>query len=351
MLNTAPKGRTFIKRILNPKFIMVYATVIIFLVIYAFGGILYGSKGFLTLRTFLTFFVDNAYIGIMAIGMTVVLISGGIDLSVASVASLTGMFIAYGNAVLGINPFICIAFSLMVGTILGMLMGAMIHYLNVAPFITTLTGMFLARGITALISRDSIAIRSDVFTALATWKIKFDVKPIAYINLNILVFLVVLLAGIYIMHFTRFGRNVYAIGGSEQSAQLMALPVARTKIMVYGFSGFCSALGGVAYAMYVKSGWNLSLMGAELDAISSAVIGGTLLTGGTGYVLGTLFGVLLKSMIPTLITFNGTLSSWWGRITIGVLLLIFIGLQRIVIMLTSGQQTMKSKHKHMQQKE
>jgi len=337
VLSPESNRRSLISRLLNPKYIMVYATVAIFLCVYAIGGVLYGNRGFLTLRTFLMLFVDSAFIGIMAIGMTVVLISGGIDLSVASVASLTGMIIAYGNAQLGVDPFVCAAFALLVGTGLGMLMGAMIHYLNVAPFITTLTGMFLARGITALISRDSIPIRHEAFTALASWKINFKIKPIAYINFNILLFFAVLLLGIYLLQFTRFGRNVYAIGGSESSARLMALPVAKTKIMVYGFSGFCAALAGISYALYVRSGWNLSLMGNELDAISSAVIGGVLLTGGTGYVFGTFVGVMLRSIIPTMITFNGTLSSWWGRIAIGALLLIFIGLQRLVIMLTSGQ--------------
>ena len=310
---------------------MVYATIAIFLIIYIIGALLYGDKGFTTLRTFTTLFVDNAYVGISAVGMTMVLITGGIDLSVGAIGSLTGMFIAYGTAELGLDPFLCIGFSIVIGVGFGLLMGAMIHYLNVPAFITTLMGMFLARGICALISRQSIAIQHDAFNALAAWKIKIPVKPIAYINFNMLLFAAVLLVGIFLLQFTRFGRNVYAIGGNEQSARLMGLPVARTKIMVYGFNGLCSALMGVTYALYIKSGWNLSMQGAELDVISSAVIGGTLLTGGVGYEFGTLFGVMLRSIIPAIITFNGTLSSWWGRIAIGVLLLIFIGLQRVVV--------------------
>lgn len=338
MLNpvSVKRRRSLMQVLFNPKYIMVYATIGIFMVIYVVGAIFFGDKGFTTLRTFTTLFVDNAYIGISAVGMTMVLITGGIDLSVGAVASLTGMFIAYGNAELSIDPFVCIAFSIAIGVLLGLLMGAMIHFLNVPPFITTLMGMFLSRGVCALISRNSIAIKHEAFNALAAWKIKVpDIKPISYINFNVLLFFAVLLLGIFLMQGTRFGRNVYAIGGNEQSAKLMGLPVGRTKMMVYAFNGFCSALAGVAYALYVKSGWNLSLQGAELDVISSAVIGGTLLTGGVGYVFGTLFGVLLKSIIPALITFNGTLSSWWGRIAIGVLLLIFIGLQRMVVVSTN----------------
>ena len=285
-------------------------------------------------------FIDNAYYGISAVGMTMVLITGGIDLSVGAVASLTGMFIAYGSAVLGIHPALCILFSLVVGIGLGLLMGWVIHYLNVPPFITTLTGMFLARGVCALISRESIEIKHAMIDDLAGWKVNFvhlqdgewvKIKPSAYINFNVILFIVVLLVGMYLLQRTRFGRNIYAIGGNEQSAKLMGLPVGRTKVLVYGFNGLCSVLAGVAYTLYVKSGWNLSLQGAELDVITCAVIGGTLLTGGVGYMIGTLFGVLLKSIIPALITFNGNLLSWWGKIATGLLLLLFICIQKIVM--------------------
>ena len=332
--------QNILNRLLNPKFIMVYATIGVFLLIYLFGALMYGNKGFTTIRTFLNMFIDNAYFGISAVGMTMVLITGGIDLSVAAVASLTGMFIAYGNSVLGLDPFLCIAFAMVIGVGLGALMGAMIHYLNVPPFITTLAGMFLARGVCSLISRESIAINNPAFDALAGWKVYImrlvdgdwvKVKPVAFINFNVLLFLAMILLGAYLLKSTRFGRNVYAIGGNEQSAKLMGLPVARTKILVYAFNGLCSVLMGVSYALFVKSGWNLALSGGELDVIASAVIGGTLLTGGVGYMLGTLFGVMLKSIIPALITFNGTLLSWWGKIATGALLLLFIGIQRIVV--------------------
>lgn len=336
MANPVKKRNSSYRRLLNPKFIMVYATIAVFLLIYLVGAILYGDKGFTTLRTFLNLFIDNAYIGISAVGMTLVIITGGIDLSVGAIASLTGMFIAYGNTVLGVDPFVCIAFSILAGIALGTAMGGMIQFLKVPPFIATLTGMFFARGVCALISRESIAINNAAFNALAKWRIKIpDVKPLAYINFNVLLFLFMIAVGSYLLQATRFGRNVYAVGGNEQSASLMGLPVSRTKVMVYGFNGLCSALAGVAYALYVKSGWNLSLQGAELDVISSTVIGGTLLTGGVGYMIGTLFGVLLKSMIPALITFNGALLSWWAKIATGALLLLFIGIQRVVVLSSS----------------
>lgn len=319
---------------------MVYATVGIFLIIYAFGAAMFGSIGFTTLRTFVNMFVDNAYYGISAVGMTMVLITGGIDLSVASISSLTGMLIAYGYTKLGIHPAITMVFSLLVGIGLGTLMGAAIHYLNVPAFITTLTGNFFARGVCSLISRESITIEHEMIDQLAGFKIYFKklvdgewvkIKPIAFLNLNVIVFLLMIVIGTYVMHRTRFGRNVYAVGGNEQSAKLMGLPVARTKVLVYAINGFCSALAGIAYVLVVKSGWNMSLQGGELEVISCAVIGGTLLTGGTGYMIGTMFGVLLKSVIPALITFAGNLNSWWGKIATGALLLLFIVIQKAVV--------------------
>ena len=338
--------QSLFNRIANPKYIMVYATVAIFLLIYAFGAILYGSKGFTTMRTFVNMFIDNAHYGISAVGMTMVLITGGIDNSVASIASLTGMIIAYGNTIMGVHPVVCILVALVVGVGLGLLQGAAIHCLKVPPFIATLTGNFMARGICSLISRESINIDHPMIDALAKWKIYFmkysegewvKIKPITFINFNLLLFIVMIIVGIIILQKTRFGRNVYAIGGNEQSAKLMGLPVGRTKILVYGFNGLCSVLAGIAYAITVKSGWNLALQGGELEVISCAVIGGTLLTGGVGYMAGTLFGVLLKAVIPTLINFNGTLSSWWGKIATGMLLLLFICIQRAVVTYSDKQ--------------
>ncbi|MBE5809000.1 MAG: sugar ABC transporter permease YjfF [Clostridiales bacterium] len=332
--------QSLLNRIMNPKYIMVYATVIIFLIIYTYGAIRYGSIGFTTLRTFVNFFADNAYYGISAVGMTMVLITGGIDLSVASVASLTGMIIAYGYERMGISPVVTMLFSVLVGVGLGALMGAAIHYLNVPPFITTLTGNFLARGVCSLISRESISINHPLIDALAGFKIYLyhrvdgewvKIKPVTSINLTVILFLVMIVLGTILLQHTRFGRNVYAVGGSESSARLMGLPVGKTKIAVYAINGFCSALAGIAYVLIVKSGWNMSLQGGELEVISSAVIGGTLLTGGVGYMIGTMFGVLLKSVIPAIINFNGTLSSWWGKIATGALLLLFIVIQRAVV--------------------
>ena len=351
------RRQSLASRLLKPQFVMVYATIGIFILIYIYGAVRFGNLGkndigFTTLRTFVNMFKDNAYYGISAVGMTMVLITGGIDLSVASIACLTGMIVAYGTSVLGYHPAVCMLAALVVGVGLGLLQGAAIHYLNVPPFITTLAGNFLARGVCSLISRESISVSHPMIDALAGWKWYFKkyvdgewvkIKPISFINVNLLVFLLMIVVGTFILHRTKFGRNIYAIGGNEQSAKLMGLPVARTKVLVYGFNGLCSVLAGFAYLLEVKSGWNLALNGGELEAISCAVIGGTLLTGGVGYMIGTLFGVLLKSVIPTLITFNGSLLSWWGKIATGGLLALFIVIQRLVVTVSERKKDEKKK--------
>jgi simple sugar transport system permease protein len=216
---------------------------------------------------------------------------------------------------------------LLCGVALGAVMGAIIHFFKVQPFIVTLAGMFFARGMCFVISTDAITISDPFYRAVALFRIPIFGK--SFISINVVIVLVVLLAALYLAHLTRFGRTVYAIGGNEQSALLMGLPVARTKILVYTLNGFCSALAGVVFSIYMLSGYGLYTNGLELDAIASVVIGGTMLTGGVGYVIGTVFGVLIQGLIQTIIMFQGTLNSWWTKIVIGLLTLVFIGLQSV----------------------
>jgi len=188
--------------------------------------------------------------------------------------------------------------------------------------------MFLARGLCYAITVDAISITDPSFTRIAGWSLAL---PWAlFLTMGAVVSLVVVAIGLYLLHLTSFGRTVYAIGGNRQSALLMGLPVARTEVLVYTISGTCSALGGILLSFYMLSGSGSLAVGMELDAIAAVVIGGTLLTGGTGYLLGSLLGVLVLGLIKTLITFQGTLSSWWTKIVVGLLLLAFILLQRLV---------------------
>ncbi len=321
----------------NRRFIPLSATITLFFVAYAFGAASY--EGMRDPQVFLNLFRSSHYLLISAIGMTFVMLTGGIDLSVSGVVALTTVASA---ALLreGWNPWAVMLLMLAMGMALGATMGAFITYMKVQPFIATLAGMWIARGMCFFISDDAIAINDRVYRILGMTKILIPglADPVTktgdFISILVIVALAVLAAAIYIAHFTRFGRTVYAIGGNEgrneQSARLMGLPVNRTKMLVYTLNGFCSALSGIMLSIYVLSGHGLYAQIFELDVIASVVMGGTMLSGGAGYVFGTLFGVLVNTLIQTLIQFDGRFSSWWIRIVIGALTLMFIGVQSLL---------------------
>ncbi|EOA03019.1 sugar ABC transporter permease [Herbaspirillum frisingense GSF30] len=286
-----------------------------------------GYDGFLSPQVMLNLLIDNAFLLVVAIGMSFVILSGGIDLSVGSVLALTTMVAAFLLQHWHWPPLLVMVTVLLMGAGFGAAMGAMIHYFKLQAFIVTLAGMFLARGLCYLISIDSITIDDPFFTAMSQTRIEFAGL---FISPSVVIALIVLAVAIWMAHGTRFGRAVYAIGGSESSAMLMGLPVARTKVLVYAFSGFCASVGGLLFSFYMLSGYGLHAQGVELDAIAAVVIGGTLLTGGYGYVAGTLTGVLILGVIQTLIAFDGSLSSWWTKIFIGALLFVFCVAQRII---------------------
>jgi galactofuranose transport system permease protein len=325
-----------IKR-LNSNYITLLITSILFLVLFAVGSILF--DGFFTVQVFMNLFIDNAFLIVIAVGMTMVIITGGIDLSVGALMALTCMLSATMLENHHISPLIVIPTVMVVGAAFGFGMGLFIHYLKLQPFIVTLTGMFLARGLTFMISTETIQITNKWYTTVADLRIPFIGG--SAISVNVVIAFVVVCIYFFIAHFTKFGRTVYAIGGNEQSAKLMGLPVARTKILVYTLNGVCSAIAGIIFSFYTLSGYGLHGLGLEMDAIASVVIGGTLLTGGVGLVAGSVVGVITYGIIQTLIMFQGTLSSWWARIVIAALLCGFIVLQRI---LTLRRETKKSSH-------
>lgn len=307
----------------NRKYIPIYVTICLFAMMYIAGSFRYA--GFFSLQVLLNLLIDNAFLLITAVGMTFVIISGGIDLSVGSVIALTTM-ISASLVQAGWSPVLVIPLVLILGALFGWGMGAIIYYFKIQPFIVTLAGMFLARGLCYVISINTITIDNPIYTSMAQTKIPMPGGN--FISISVVIALLVVAIGMYMAHYTRFGRNTYAIGGSEQSTILMGLPVARTKMGVYAFSGFCSALAGVVFTFYMLSGYGLHAMGMELDTIAAVVIGGTLLTGGVGYIAGTFFGVLIQGVIQTIVSFEGTLSSWWTKIAIGMLLCLFILLQK-----------------------
>lgn len=327
------------------RFIPLLSTGLLALVAYGVGMIIY--PGMRDLQVFINIFRNNAYLLISAIGMTFVILTGGIDLSVSGVMALTTVASA---ALLraGWNAWVVILLMLAMGMALGAAMGSFIVYLKVQPFIATLAGMWFARGMCFFISDDAIAINERTFRILGGTRILIPglsdpvTKQGDFVSIFLVVSLILLAVAMYLAHLRRFGRTVYAIGGNEgrneQSARLMGLPVNKTKVLVYTLNGFCSGLAGIALGVFVLSGHGLYANGTELEVIASVVMGGTMLSGGEGYVFGTLFGVLILGITQTLIQFNGTLSSWWTRIVIGLLMLMFIGVQSLLSARKVGKQ-------------
>ncbi|MGC4154073.1 MAG: sugar ABC transporter permease YjfF [Propionicimonas sp.] len=309
----------------SPKSGPVLVTALLFVAIYLVAGFRY--RGFFSGQVLLNLFIDNAYLIVLAVGMTFVILTGGIDLSVGAVVALSTM-IAASLLQTGWSPFVVILLILVLTSVLGLAVGLMIHVFGVQPFIASLAAMFLARGLCYIISNTSITIDNGFFVAMATTRIPLG--PGLSITPSVIIAVAVAVVAVWVLQYTRFGRTTYAIGGGEQSGMLMGLPVARTKVLVYVISGFCSGLAGILFAFYTLSGYSLTAIGTELDAIAAVVIGGTLLTGGYGFVMGSVLGVLVLGLIQTIIIFEGTLSSWWTKIFIGALLLVFIILQKVL---------------------
>ena len=314
------------------------ATALVFAALYLGAAAIY--DGFFSPRVFIGFFADNAFLGIAAVGMTFVIISGGIDLSVGAVIGCASIMLATLIESGGWHPLAAATAVLVFGALLGASMGALIHAFELPPFIVTLAGMFFARGLGMVVHQESIAIRHEFLTGLhelpgtlagALGLPESAVEVAAtFAPVTAMVFVIIAIAAAAMARWTTFGRHIYAVGGREESARLMGLPVGRTKIQVYAFSGLCSALAGIVYALYTFSGNPTAGTMLELDAIAAAVIGGALLTGGVGTIAGTVLGVLIFAVIQTAIVFDGRLSSWWVRIAIGVLLLVFLAAQRLI---------------------
>lgn len=300
-------------------------TVALLVLMLGAGGVAY--PGFLSGQVVFNLLIDNAFLLVLAVGMGFVILSGGIDLSVGAVLALSTMLCAWLLQVAHWPAPAVIVLLLLLGAGFGGAMGALIHYFRLQAFIVTLAGMFLARGLCYLISVESITIDNPVFVAMSRTQLAL---PGGFISPGALVALLLLAGAVWLAQYSAFGRAVYAIGGSEQSALMMGLAVGRTRVLVYGLSGLCAAGAGVLFAFYMLSGYGLHAQGAELDAIAAVVIGGILLAGGYGYIAGALSGVLVLGVIQTLIAFDGTLSSWWTKIVIGALLFVFCVVQRLL---------------------
>lgn len=320
------KLKPFLDNAIASKYFSFIVTVLLFFILYGIGMASY--KGFMRPQVFFNLFIDNAALIVVTIGITFTLLTGGIDLSVGSVVALSCMMLAYMLEYTAIPVVLALSIVLLMGIVLGGVQGYLITKFKMQPFIVTLAGMFFARGMTAVISRETVSITNQTYTAIASARI--SVFGLGFISIGVIIAFAMLIIATVLLKYTKFGRTVFAVGGNEHSATLMGLPTFKTKIMVYVISGFCAALGGVVYSWIMLSGYTLHGVGMEMDAVASSVIGGTLLTGGVGFIPGTLFGVLIQGVILTFITFQGTLSAWWTKIVVGALLCLFIIMQALI---------------------
>ena len=315
-----PVAERFRGRYLSPV-----ASLVLFVALFGTVIVRYGFAS--PSQVFLNLLVDNAHLIVLAVGMTFVILTGGIDLSVGSVVALSTVILAK-TLESGWPAPVAIVAVILAGTLLGLLMGTVIEYFDVQPFIVTLAGMFLARGLCYVISVGTLPIKDPLLRRLGlSYLYLYEDK---FIRWTVVIALTVVVVAVFVLHETRFGRTVYAIGGSRQSAQLMGLAAARTQVSVYVISGFCAALAGVLLGVQKLSGYSLNGIGLELDAIAAAVIGGVLLSGGVGFVLGAVIGVLVLGTMQVFVTAEN-LDSYWTRIMTGVLLLVFVLVQRVLV--------------------
>lgn len=326
---------------INGNTLLLLITIVLFVVLYAGGCIAYSSKGFTNLQTFLNILISNAGLICVACGMTCVMLTGGIDISVGSLVALDCMLLAYGMGNWGISaPAMCFII-LIVGLVFGLVQGFCVGYLQIQPFIVTMAGMFFARGMTAVISTDQLSITaetSQTFYDWANFRIYLPFGGVAnrqgkiimpYFRIGVVVAILILVIIFLVLRYTKFGRSLYAVGGSEQSAAMMGLDVKKTKMRAYVLSSFLCSIGGICYCLNTQSASVAQATGLEMDAIASSVIGGTLLTGGVGNVIGSFFGVLINGTISSIVQTNGKLASAWPNILTAALLCFFIVLQSI----------------------
>ncbi len=319
--------------------ILLLITIILFVVMYLAGCVIYADKGFTHMQTFLNILINNAGLICVTAGMTCVMLTGGIDISVGSLVAMDCMIIAVGIEKWHQNSVLLMLLVLVIGVVFGLVQGFCIAYLKIQPFIVTMAGMFFARGMTAVIETHQISVTSDaLFNKLSGQRITIPfggytnpkgmyVAP--FIRITVIVALIVVLLIYLMLRYTRFGRALYAVGGNQTSATLMGLDVNKTQLKAYVLSSVLTSIGGICYCLNTMCGTTTQAVGMEMDAISSAVIGGTLLTGGVGNVIGSLFGVLINGTISTLVKSNGHLLASWSNIVTAILLCFFIVLQAI----------------------
>lgn len=316
--------------------ILLVITISLFVLLYVISLILFADNNFAKYSVFFNLFNNKAYLLMLALGLTVVLISGSIDISVGGVTGLISMVIATMLLDNTVSAYWTIPVALGIGLAFGIVQGFLVSYMEIQPFIVTLSGMFFARGMISVINPKSVPISDPMFMSWSSAKVyipflynvrKNGTHDVAYLTPAAIVAIVVLIIIIVMLKKTKFGRSLYAIGGNSQSALLMGINVKRTKFMAHVLCGVLAGIGGLLYTLFAPSGNPGNGYGYEIDAISSSVIGGVMLSGGVGLPVGTLFGVLINALIERVVPLLGIVDASWPRIITSAFLFAFIVLQ------------------------
>ncbi len=314
-------------------------TIVVFFVMYI-GAMIFLGQGFLKPQTFFNILNANAALIILSCGMSLVMITGGIDISVGGVTALVSMCCAVYLDQHSGNVPMSILIALGIGLCFGLVQGFLVAYLEIQPFIVSLAGMFFARGMTTIVNTKPFNVENEAFVALKNTRItipgmgsynKLGDYVNAYVEVGVVIALLVVIIFFCLLKWTKLGRSFYAVGGNQQSALMLGIDVKKTKFIAYVLCSLLAGIGGYVYFMHVGSGSASHASGAEMNAIASSIIGGTMLTGGVGNIIGTFFGVLSLSTIQNIVSSAGFDQAWWTGITVAAMLCIFLVVQSVVL--------------------
>ena len=314
-------------------------TIVVFFVMYI-GAMIFLGSGFLKPQTFFNILNAQAALIILSCGMSLVMITGGIDISVGGVTALISMCCAVYLDQKGGNVFMAVVIALLIGLAFGLVQGFLVAYLDIQPFIVSLAGMFFARGMTTIVNSNPFNVENEAFVALKGTRIiipglgsvnKIGKYVDAYIEIGVIVALLVVLVMFILLKWTKLGRAFYEVGGNSQSALMLGINVKRTRFLSHLLCSLLAGVGGFVYFLHVGSGSPSHASGAEMNAIASSIIGGTMLTGGVGNIIGTFFGVLSLSTIQNIVSSAGLDEPWWIGITIAAMLCLFLIIQSVIM--------------------
>ena len=319
--------------------LLLIITIAVFVVMYLCAVVFLGS-GFLKPQTFFNILNENAALIILSCGMSIVMITGGIDISVGTMTALVCMVCAVHLDYHGGSVMTALLLALLIGLLFGVVQGFLVAYLEIQPFIVSLAGMFFAKGMTTIVNATQFNVENESFKALKETRLyvpgmgsvnKLGVYVPAYVEIGVVVALVVVIALFCLLRWTKLGRSFYAVGGNQQSANMLGINVRRTKFLAHLLCSLLAGIGGFVYFMHVGSGSPSHASGAEMNAIASSIIGGTMLTGGVGNIAGTFFGVLSLSTIKNIVASLGLDEAWWTNITVAAMICIFLLIQSVVL--------------------